>query len=274
MILAFLISLGFFFLSLSFPLIAFALPTYQIKNLAKWGLQRSILLHLVILILLWLFQKELCLVYFVLPFSISLWYFFFLYLLGKEERDMNQIVITALSSTAMLGLYWNFFHKQYQKEYELVLGIYQKAYQLTQAEIQGIHEYIAGYFPSMIFQYMMLTVFFCYLALVGMKKYREWSLHYVWTVPYIVYSLMINVFRIENIYIHNFGEMAKAILLWYGIKSIYDLLADYFKRFAWILHGASFLLAIEFPNAVFIFGGIILLLEHYSRKKIGDFGKK
>lgn len=121
---------------------------------------------------------------------------------------------------------------------------------------------------------MMLTVFFCYLALVGMKKYREWSLHYVWTVPYIVYSLMINVFRIENIYIHNFGEMAKAILLWYGIKSIYDLLADYFKKFAWILHGASFLLAIEFPNAVFIFGGIILLLEHYSRKKIGDFGKK
>src|SRR3712207_9150745 len=79
---------------------------------------------------------------------------------------------------------------------------------------------------------------------------------YVWTIPYIVYSFMINVFRIENIYVNNFGEIAKAILLWYGIKSIYDLLADYFKRFAWILHGASFLLAIEFPNAVFIFGGI------------------
>ncbi|KID48741.1 hypothetical protein C095_08365 [Fusobacterium necrophorum subsp. funduliforme B35] len=87
MILAFLISLGFFFLSLSFPLIAFALPTYQIKNLAKWGLQRSILLHLVILILLWLFQKELCLVYFVLPFSISLWYFF-LFICWEKKKEI------------------------------------------------------------------------------------------------------------------------------------------------------------------------------------------
>src|SRR3712207_9024727 len=76
----------------------------------------------------------------------------------------------------------------------------------------------------MIFQYMMLTVFFCYLALAGMKKYRKWTLHYVWTIPYIVYSFMINVFRIENIYVNNFGEIAKAILLWYGIKRIYDLL--------------------------------------------------
>src|SRR3712207_7344332 len=60
----------------------------------------------------------------------------------------------------------------------------------------------------MIFQYMMLTVFFCYLALAGMKKYRKWTLHYVWTIPYIVYSFMINVFRIENIYVNNFGEIA------------------------------------------------------------------
>src|SRR3712207_9127772 len=86
MILAFLISMGFFFLSLSFPLIAFALPTYQIKNLMKWGLRRSILLHIVILIILWMLQKELCLMYFILPFSISLWYFFFVYLRSEERR--------------------------------------------------------------------------------------------------------------------------------------------------------------------------------------------
>lgn len=274
MILALLISLGFFFLSLSFPLIAFALPTYQLKNLKKWGLRNSIFLHIVILVILWMFQKELFLVYAILPFSISLWHFFFVYILKKEEIDMNQIVITALSSTLMLGVYWSIFHGQYQKEYELVLGIYQKAYQLTQGEIQGIHQYIISNFPSMIFQYMMLTVFFCYLALVGMKKYRDWTLHYLWSIPYIVYSFMTNVLHMENMYWNNFGEIAKAILLWYGIKSIYDLLADHFKKFAWILHGASFLLAIEFPNMVFIFGGVIMLLEHYWSKKIGEVVKK
>lgn len=274
MILGVLISVALFILSLSFPLIAFVLPSYQLKNSKKWGLRRTILLHFVIMICLWMVQKELFFIYFILPFSISIWYFFFTFILKKEESDMNQIVITALSSSVMLGVYWIVFHKQYQKEYELVLGIYQKAYQLTQGEIQGIHEYISSYFPSMIFQYMMLTVFFCYLVLVGMKKYRDWNLHYIWSIPYIVYSFLSNVFEIENIYVENFGEIAKAILLWYGIKSIYDLLADYFKRFAWILHGASFLLAIEFPNIVFIFGGLIMLLENYWSKKLGEIVKK
>lgn len=254
-----LVMAGLFFLSISLPFLAFLLPAYQLKRLDKWGLRRSMLVHIVFMTLLFMLQKELVFIYFSFTFCISIFYYSYYYLRTKENRSMDEIVVTALVSTGLVLVILYFFRTSYKESYELAMNIWKEKYQLSAFQLEKIHEQITFYYPSMIFHYSMLFTFFTYLMICGMKKYRAWTLHYLWVLPYVISVFLGFIVADNNFYLVNLEEISKGILLWYGIKAVYDFLADTFKRFDWILHGGSFLLALQYPNLLFILGGVFLL---------------
>lgn len=262
-----LIMAGLFFLSISLPFLAFLLPAYQLKRLEKWGLRRSILIHVLFFVILFMIQKELVFVYGSFTFCISLLYYLFYYFRTKENRSMDEIVASAFVSTGIVLLCLYLFGSHYKAAYEMALHIWQSRYQLSSQEIVEIHQHLLEYYPSMIFHYSMLVTFFTYLTVCGMKKYRDWALHPLWILPFAFSVFLGFAFSENNFFLVNLEEISKGILLWYGIKSLYDFFADYFKKYAWILHAASFLLALQYPNFMFIFGGIMVLGDAWVKLK-------
>lgn len=262
-----LVMVGLFFLSISLLFLAFLLPAYQLKRLDKWGLRRSMLVHIIFMILLFVLQKELVFIYFSFTFCISIFYYLFYYFRTKENRNMDEIVVTVLVSTGLVLMFLHFFRLSYKESYELAMNIWKERYQLSAFQMEEIHEHITFYYPSMIFHYSMLLTFFTYLMICGMKKYRSWTLHYLWILPYVISVFLGFIVADNNFYLVNLEEISKGVLLWYGIKALYDFLADNFKKFAWILHGGSFLLALQYPNLLFIFGGVMLLADTLLKLK-------
>lgn len=250
---------GLFFVSVSLPFLAFLLPAYQLKRLEKWGLRKSLLIHFVFLVSLAMFQKEFAWIYGMFTFGISIFYYLFYYFRNKETRRMDEIAVTALVLTGAVLIFLSLFYKNYIPAYELAMNIWKEKYKLSNAKILEIHHYILEYYPSLIFHYIMLLTFFTYLLVSGMKKYQDWLLHCLWVLPYAISVFLGRIVGEGNFYITNLEEISKAILLWYGIKSFYEFFADKYQKYAWIIYGLSFLLALQYPNFMFILGGVMAL---------------
>jgi hypothetical protein len=234
------------------PLGSFILPVYKIKNLPKLSFRDRILANIISGVLIYLFSKNLFLVYIVVYLLLEGFYYAF------ERTNIKIFDRIFLSTILITGLVY-FMITIFVGAPSDVVSVMEKAY-LEYVDIEpeilaATMRIIKDNFLFAIFAQLLVINYFTYFILKG-KSYRKWGISYQWVMIYIATFFLDRIFEMGNFYVKNLYIISALIYIIYGVKVIYTIFREKIKWRGYV-KGLAVVTAILFPIATFILGVII-----------------
>ncbi len=263
-----------FMLSLNIPFIGIILPFYNINNNRKLSINKIIFLKTFILTTIFFISSinsiknaEINIVlYFLLYFGVELLYYF---LKNKEFqiKEFDKILAASIILSSIGVLYFVFrsnviieiLNQNMEETRKIITENFNpEKVRDFEAILKSTEEYIKSYGIFFLYCLIFGMNFFTYIFLKG-NPIKTWELNYYWLVPFSVMFIATSLFDMPKraeLYMENFSLMVFLSYYVFGIKELF-IASSRFIRNNIINSIIVFLLSLNFPGIIFIYGGFM-----------------
>lgn len=250
-----------FAISLLIPITGFLLPVYKIQKLKVLTSRQRIIVDGLAILIIGVVNPIFLIIYLLFFTNIEIFYHIFNKVLSKVKKFDRIVATTIFISCFAIGISY-FFREDLAMLSDLFIKSYRKNTTLTLAELKDILHHLKSNAMYYVTYYVMTIVYFVYMS-VDAANYKNWKSSFEWLLIYIIPFFMIHVLDIDNFYTRNIMEIGELIFTFFGIKTIFAFLSKY-SKINMLNNLASFIIAMAFPHATFIFG----VLGSYWNKDI------
>lgn len=242
-----------FIVCISMPLVSFLLPVYKIKKMSTLGIKERLIVNGI----------SMGILAYIDPMFLGMYVGFFLVIEGlyyyfKNFKNntpiFDRIFITAIVTTAIMGLYSYFLRDDISNSVVFLKEIYKAKLNLSNGEVNRIFDILKENYIFLLFIYSGISSYFTYYIL-DRKTYKSWDISYKWTILYIVGFFIQKYIKKEIYYGNNILEIGKLIYIIFGIKVIYSKLSER-MNLKGINKFISIVIGGMFPSITFILGAI------------------